>query len=66
MAHPARDEDGFLLEDPRDDGAVLLRYGSVGVALGWPLRYSHSPAELIDTRDLDPLAKSIALISKPW
>jgi putative aminopeptidase len=35
-----------------NDGAVFLRYGSVDVALGWPLRYSHSPGEVIDTRDL--------------
>ena len=25
------------------DEAVFLRYGSVDVALGWPLRYSYSP-----------------------
>jgi hypothetical protein len=49
MVHPARDEDGFLLKDPRDDGAVFLRHGSVDVALGWRLRYTHSPAEVIDT-----------------
>jgi len=30
----------------------------VDVALGWPLRYSHSPAEVIDTKDLDALGKS--------
>ena len=38
-----------------NDGAVFLRYGSVEEALGWPLRYSHSPAEVIDTKDLDAL-----------
>jgi hypothetical protein len=32
-----RDEDGFLLKDPRDDDAVFLRSGSVDLALGWPL-----------------------------
>jgi hypothetical protein len=33
-----------------NDGAVFLRCGSVDVALGWPLRYSHSPGEVIDTK----------------
>lgn len=57
MVHPARDEDAFLLEDPRHDGAVFLRYGSVDVALGWPLRYADSPVEVIDTKDLDALGE---------
>jgi len=26
-----------------NDGAVFTRFGSVDVAMGWPLRYSHSP-----------------------
>jgi putative aminopeptidase FrvX len=30
-------------------GAVFSRKDSVSVGLGWPLRYSHSPAEVIDT-----------------
>jgi len=33
---------------------VFTRYGSVDVALGWPLRYSHSPGEVIDTKDAMP------------
>jgi putative aminopeptidase FrvX len=41
-----------------------VRYGSLDVALGWPLRYSHSPAEVIDTRDVDSLAHIIAAIAK--
>lgn len=31
-----------------NDGSAFLVYGSTDVALGWPLRYSHSPAEVID------------------
>ena len=38
-----------------NDGSAFVRYGSVDIALGWPLRYSHSPAEVIDTRDVDSL-----------
>jgi putative aminopeptidase FrvX len=43
-----------------NDGAVFLRYGSVDVVLGWPLRYSYSPGEVIDTKDLEALAKITA------
>jgi len=49
-----------------NDGAVFTRYGSVDVALGWPLRYSHSPGEVIDTKDLEALAKIVAVIAKKW
>jgi putative aminopeptidase len=49
-----------------NDGSTFLRYGSVDIALGWPLRYSHSPAEVIDTRDVDSLARIIAAIARSW
>ncbi len=49
-----------------NDGSAFLQYGSTDVALGWPLRYSHSPGEVIDTRDLDALAKIIALVARSW
>jgi putative aminopeptidase len=49
-----------------NDGAVFVHYGSVDVALGWPLRYSHSPAELIDTRDLDALGKIVEVLARKW
>jgi putative aminopeptidase FrvX len=49
-----------------NDGSAFLRYGSVDIALGWPLRYSHSPAEVIDTRDVDSLARIITVIAKSW
>ena len=49
-----------------NDGAVFTRFGSVDVALGWPLRYSHSPAEVIDTRDLDALGRIVAAVAKSW
>ncbi len=49
-----------------NEGSAFLRYGSVDVALGWPLRYSHSPGEVIDTRDLDALARIVAVIAKSW
>jgi putative aminopeptidase FrvX len=49
-----------------NDGAVFVRYGAVDVPLSWPLRYSHSPAEVIDTRDYDALAKIVAVLAKQW
>lgn len=49
-----------------NDGSAFLQYGSTDVALGWPLRYSHSPGEVIDTRDLDELAKIITAIARSW
>jgi putative aminopeptidase len=49
-----------------NDGSAFVRYGSVDIALGWPLRYSHSPAEVIDIRDVDSLARIITVIAKTW
>jgi putative aminopeptidase FrvX len=49
-----------------NDGAVFTRFGSVDVALGWPLRYSHSPAEVVDTQDVDALGKIVAVIARQW
>jgi putative aminopeptidase FrvX len=45
-----------------NDGAVFLRYGSVDVALGWPLRYSHSLGEVIDTKGLDASNKIVEML----
>lgn len=49
-----------------NDGAAFLLYGSTDVALGWPLRYAHSPAEVIDLRDLDALAKIVTTVARSW
>lgn len=49
-----------------NDGAAFLLYGSTDVALGWPLRYSHSPGEVIDLRDLDALARIVAAVARRW
>jgi len=49
-----------------NDGAAFLRYGSTDMPLGWPLRYSHSPGEVIDTRDLQALARAVAAIARSW
>ena len=49
-----------------NDGAAFLRYGSTDVALGWPLRYSHSPGEVVDTRDVDALSRIVAAVARQW
>jgi putative aminopeptidase len=49
-----------------NDGSAFVRYGSLDVALGWPLRYSHSPGEVVDTRDVSSLARIITAISRSW
>lgn len=49
-----------------NDGSAFVRYGSVDVALGWALRYSHSAGEEVDTRDVDSLGRIIAAIAGRW
>jgi len=49
-----------------NDGSAFVPCGSVDIALGWPLRYSHSPGEVIDTRDVDALARIVAAIARSW
>jgi putative aminopeptidase len=49
-----------------NDGAVFTRFGGVDVAIGWPLRYAHSPAEVIDTRDIVGLSRIVAVLAKNW
>ena len=66
MAHAAKIPIQFGVTGGGNDGSAFTRYGSVDVALGWPLRYSHSPAEVVDTRDVDALARIVAAISRSW
>jgi putative aminopeptidase FrvX len=66
LAHAAGAPAQYGVTGGGNDGSAFLVYGSTDVALGWPLRYSHSPAEVIDTRDLDALAKVIAAIGRNW
>ena len=48
------------------DGSTFTRFGVADVGLGWPLRYAHSPAEVIDLRDLVALADVIQLTAERW
>ena len=47
-----------------NDGSQFARVGAVDIGLGWPLRYSHSPAEVIDLRDLRSLTRLVAAVAK--
>ncbi len=38
------------------DGSDFVRYGAIHASLSWPGRYSHSPVEVLDLRDLEALA----------
>ncbi|HKD81365.1 MAG TPA: M20/M25/M40 family metallo-hydrolase [Candidatus Angelobacter sp.] len=49
-----------------NDGAAFLLYGSTDIAMGWPLRYSHSPAEVVDVRDVEALGRIITAIAQTW
>jgi len=49
-----------------NDGSVFVPFGVVDVPLGWPLRYSHSPAEVIDLKDLVSLADLVRAVAEDW
>jgi len=45
------------------DGSDFVRYGALHVSLSWPGRYSHSPVEVLDLRDLQALEKLVYAIA---
>ncbi|HEU4711636.1 MAG TPA: M20/M25/M40 family metallo-hydrolase [Pyrinomonadaceae bacterium] len=48
------------------DGSDFIRYGALHVGLSWPGRYSHSPVEVLDLRDLQSLVRLVhALANAP-
>jgi putative aminopeptidase FrvX len=49
-----------------NDGSAFVPFGVVDVPLGWPLRYSHSPAEVVDLRDVASLADLIRAVAEEW
>lgn len=46
-----------------NDGSKFVVGGAVNVPLGWPLRYSHSPAETADLADIEALEKIIRVLA---
>jgi putative aminopeptidase FrvX len=49
-----------------NDGSAFAPWGVVDVAAGWPLRYAHSPAEVIDLRDVASLADLVRGVAEGW
>lgn len=54
----------FGVTNGGNDGSELARVGAIDVSLAWPLRYSHSPAEVIDLRDLRSLTRIVTALAK--
>ncbi len=66
-------QEGFLYPSGATDAvAIYHRHGGIPtVYLGVPSRYAHSPAELVDLRDLDATHALVAALvneaaGKPW
>lgn len=49
-----------------NDGSVFAEWGVPDVPIGWPLRYAHSPVELIDLRDVAALADLVQAAAEGW
>jgi putative aminopeptidase len=49
-----------------NDGSVFSDWGVPDVPIGWPLRYSHSPAEVVDLRDVAALARLVGALAEGW
>lgn len=49
-----------------NDGSAFAPWGVVDVPIGWPLRYSHSPAEVVDLKDVAGLADIIRAVAEGW
>jgi putative aminopeptidase len=46
------------------DAVPFVAKGAVGAQLGWPGRYSHSPAEVLDLNDLTSLARLVRVLAQ--
>jgi putative aminopeptidase FrvX len=44
------------------DGSAFTFYGAPNTGLSWPGRYSHTPAEVLDLRDVERLSVLIATL----
>ena len=49
-----------------NDGSAFADYGVPDVPVGWPLRYSHSPVEVADLKDVVHLADLVQAIAERW
>lgn len=46
------------------DGTTFTFYGAPNTGLSWPGRYSHTPAEVLDLRDVERLGQLILAVAK--
>ena len=49
-----------------NDGSAFAEFGVPDVPIGWPLRYSHSPVEVADLRDVAHLAELVQAVAEAW
>ena len=49
-----------------NDGSAYTRYGTVDVAMGWPLVYSHSPFETSSIKDVAALGRMVTAPAQEW
>ena len=49
-----------------NDGSAFAHWGVPDLPIAWPLRYSHSPAEVIDLKDALGLAELVRAIAEGW
>jgi putative aminopeptidase FrvX len=54
------------IEGHRVTLSTFTPFGVVDVPMGWPLRYSHSPAEVVDLKDLLSLADMVRAVAEDW
>ena len=45
------------------DATPFVAAGAPGMGLSWPGRYSHSPAEVLDLRDLAALVRLVSAVA---
>lgn len=49
-----------------NDGSAFSAWGVPDVPLAWPLRYAHSPVEVVDLRDVAALAALVEAVAESW
>ena len=48
------------------DASPFSARGAIDVGLSWPGRYSHSPVEVMDRRDLESLTRLVVLLAQRY
>ena len=49
-----------------NDGSAFAEWGVPDVPIAWPIRYSHSPVEVADLRDVAYLAELVQAVAEGW